>query len=355
MKKAYLTGLRKIELREVSDPRIVAPDDVIVRLQAIGVCGSDLHYYRDGRIGEQVVQYPFAVGHECAGTVVAAGPKARLHDGGPVLVGMRAAIDPLVACGKCDQCLAGRENTCRNQKFLGCPGQIEGATSELLAMPARCLLPIPDSMSFDQAVMAEPFAIAMWAVRLAGRVGGKTIAVLGCGPIGLCVIQAIQAAARQAAAGNARILATDLLDSRVQLAKKTGAEWAGNAGKLDAVAEVLRLAPHGVDIVFECAGMQETIDQAGKMLTPGGKLAIIGIPPDHRLSFDLNFYRRREITIQNVRRQNGCAQAAVDAIAAGQVNLDPQVTHHFPLAKTQEAFDLVADYRDGVVKAMILP
>jgi threonine dehydrogenase-like Zn-dependent dehydrogenase len=110
-----------------------------------------------------------------------------------------------------------------------------------------------------------------------------------------------------------------------------------------------------VDLVFECAGMQETIDQAGRILTPGGKLVIVGIPPDHRLSFDMNYYRRREISIQNVRRQNGCAKAAIDLIASGRVNLDPQITHHFSLAQSQEAFDLVADYREGVVKAIINP
>jgi L-iditol 2-dehydrogenase len=343
MKKAYLTAIRKIELREVADPKLVAPDDVLIRLGAIGVCGSDLHYFREGRIGEQVVQFPFSVGHECAGTVVAAGPKAG------VKAGQRVAIDPLLACGKCDQCLAGRENTCRNQKFLGCPGQIEGSTAEMLVMPARCVLPIPDSMTFEQAVMAEPFAIALWAVHLCGQTRGKTIAVLGCGPIGLCIIQALRAA------GECTIFATDLIDARVALAGRTGAVWSANAGRIDPVAAILKEVPHGLDLVIECAGLQETIDQAGRLLTPGGRLAIVGIPPGKRLSLDMDFFRRKELSVQSVRRQNGCAKAAIDLIASGGVQLDPQITHHFPLEKVQEVFDLVADYRDGVVKAMIHP
>lgn len=365
MKKAYLTGIREVEVRLVPDPKVVAPDDVLIRLKAVGVCGSDLHYYRQGRIGEQVVQFPFAVGHECAGVVERAGPAAMAPGGGkgkmpsPPLPGTRVAIDPLVACGRCDQCLAGREHTCRGQKFLGCPGQLEGATAELLLMPARCVLPIPDHMTFEQAVLAEPLAIALWAVKLAGPVAGRRIAVLGCGPIGLCVIQALRAAAAGAipgrGGGDCTILATDILGPRVELARRTGADWAGNAAELDATAVILREAPRGVDLVFECAGMQETIDQAGKVLTPGGKLLLLGIPPDHRLSFDMNDYRRKELAVQNVRRQNACAADAIELIASGKVNLDPLVTHHFPLSESQAAFDLVADYRDRVVKAIIHP
>ncbi|HUS47443.1 MAG TPA: zinc-binding dehydrogenase, partial [Phycisphaerae bacterium] len=246
-----------------------------------------------------------------------------------------------------DQCLAGRENTCRNQKFLGCPGQIEGSMAELLVMPARSVVAIPDSMSFDQAVMVEPLSIGLWAQKLAGQTAGRTIAILGCGPIGLCVLQAVKAA------GECTVYATDLLDERVALARVTGADWAANAGKVDVAAELAALAPDGVALVFECAGEQETIDQAGQILTPGGELLIIGIPPESRLSFDMNFYRRKELRVQNVRRQCGCVPDAIELIASGRANVDPQITHHFTLDQSQEAYDLVADYRDGVVKAMI--
>lgn len=345
MKKAYLTGIRRIELRDVPDPKVAAPDDVLIRLEAIGVCGSDLHYYRDGRIGEQVVQFPFAVGHECAGTVVQAGPAAGVR------VGQRVAVDPLVACGQCDQCLAGRENTCRSQMFLGCPGQLEGSNAELLLMPGRCALPIADSVTFEQAVMAEPFAIGLWAVRLAGAIAGKRIVILGCGPIGLCVLQALQAS------GPCDVFAIDLLEPRAALARRTGADAAEavNAADAEAAAAILTRHPLGVDLVFECAGVQETIDLAGKVLTPGGRLVVVGIPPISRLSFDMNYYRRKELSVQNVRRQNGCAKDALALIAAGKVDLGPQITHRFRLAQVQEAYDLVADYNDGVVKAVIAP
>ncbi len=342
MRKAFLTGIRQIELRDVPAPRIEAPDDVLIRVDTVGVCGSDLHYYRDGKIGVQVVEFPFAVGHECAGVIQEVGSAVKT-----LRPGDRVAVDPLVVCGQCDQCRNGRENTCRHQKFLGCPGQLEGSMCEYIVLPASCAFRIPDSMTFDQAVMVEPFAIGLWAQRLAGATAGKRIAILGSGPIGLCVLQAVKAA------GDCTVYATDLLDYRVDLARATGADWAGNAGTLDVVSELARLEPLGVDLAFECAGMQETIDQAGQILAPGGKLLIIGIPEASRLSFDMNFYRRKELATQNVRRQNACEAAAIEMVAARQVNLDPQVTHHFTLEQSQEAFDLVADYRDGVVKAML--
>lgn len=342
MKAALLTGIRKIEIRDVPLPRLVERDDVLIRVDTVGVCGSDLHYYRNGRIGVQVVQFPWIVGHECAGVVAEVGPGVTR-----VKVGDRVAVDPLVACGQCDQCLAGREHTCRGQKFLGCPGQLNGAMAEYLVMPDRCCLVMPAGMTFDQGVVCEPFAIGLWAVKLAAPVAGRKVAVLGTGPIGLCVIAALKAA------GVGEVYATDLLDERVALAKRMGADWAANASRQDAAAAIVAARPKGLDIVFECAGRQETLDQAMQLLTPGGVAVIVGIPEGDRLSFDMNHARRKELTLRNVRRQNECAADAIRLVASGAVNLDPLVTHHFTLDQSQAAFDLVADYRDGVVKAMI--
>ena len=342
MKKAYLTGIREMTLRDVPDPPAPLQGEVRIRLTTIGVCGSDIHYFREGRIGAQVVEFPFAVGHECAGVIDQLGPGVE-----GLSPGQRVAVDPLVTCGQCDQCRNGRENTCRNQRFLGCPGQIEGAMSEFIVLPARCAFAIPDSMSFDQAVMVEPFAIGLWAQKLAGEMAGKTAAILGAGPIGLCTLQAVKAS------GDCDVCVTDLLDYRVEKARATGADWAANAAGTDVVSEILRRHPDGVDFVFEAAGQQDTVDQAGQVLTPGGKMLLIGIPDGNRLSFDMNDWRRRELGVQNVRRQNGCTDEAIAIVAEGKVQLDPQVTHHFPLAESQAAFDLVADYADGAVNAVV--
>ncbi|HZP02958.1 MAG TPA: NAD(P)-dependent alcohol dehydrogenase [Terriglobia bacterium] len=342
MKAAFLTGLREMEIREAPEPKITRPRDVLLRIDTVGVCGSDVHYYTTGRIGSLVVKYPEMTGHECAGTVVEVGPEVTEFK-----PGQRVAVDPLVTCGQCDQCLSGRAHTCRHQAFLGCPGQAPGALADYLVMPADSCYPVPDSMTLVQAAAVEPFSIGLYAQRMARLEDGAKIAILGAGPIGLCTLLASRAAARCTA------YVTDLLDERLEVARRSGATWTGNPRKCDVVQAINQMEPLGVDFVFECAGQQETVDQAVEILKPGGTLLIIGIPEVDRLSFPIHSARRKELTIRNVRRQNECMAPAIEMVASGKVNLDTIVTHHFSLAETKKAFDLVADYRDGVVKAII--
>lgn len=342
MKAAFLTGLRELEIRDAPEPALAAPRDALVRIDAVGVCGSDVHYYTTGRIGSLVVEYPFVVGHECAGTVVEAGSGVSA-----MKVGDRVAIDPLVACGQCDQCRQQRSHTCRHQRFLGCPGQLPGALAEYLVMPEESCYAIPDAMTRVQAVLVEPLSIGLYAQRMARAEPGAKIAILGSGPIGLCVLLACREAAECTA------YVTDLIDDRLEMARRCGADWTGNPRRLDVAAEIGELEPLGVDYVFECAGEQETLDQAVELLKPGGKLLIVGIPEADRASFPIHTLRRKELHIENVRRQNLCMEPAIDLVARGAVNVDPLVTHHFSLEESQAAFDLVAGYRDGVVKAII--
>ncbi|MGH9343156.1 MAG: zinc-dependent alcohol dehydrogenase [Terriglobia bacterium] len=342
MKAALLTGIRQIEIGDLPEPRVACPRDVLLRVDVVGICGSDLHYYTQGGIGAQRMSYPETVGHECAGTVVDVGTGVtRLG------VGARVAVDPLMPCGRCDQCLSGRAHTCRDQKFLGCPGQAPGALSEFLLVPEGCCYPIPDSMNMAQAAMVEPFSIGLYAARRAGIEDGAKVAILGAGPIGLSVLAACLAEARCAG------YVTDLVDARLSLALKIGAAWAGNPLESDVVAEINSRTPLGVDFAFECAGRQETLDQALELLKPGGALVVVGIPEMERVSFGIHDLRRKEISVLNIRRQNECTAAAIDLMTNGRVNIDSLVTHRFPLRAAKAAFDLVADYRDGVVKAVI--
>src|SRR5579864_899114 len=176
MKIAVLTGIRTLEIRDVPEPELSDAHSVLLRVAAVGVCGSDVHYYTTGRIGSQAVTYPERIGHECAGTVTAVGSMVAGLE-----AGQRVAIDPLISCGRCDQCRSGRPHTCREQSFLGCPGQAPGALAEYLTIPARCCYPIPDSMSWAEAALVEPLSIGLHAQRLAGVQRGARIAVLGCG------------------------------------------------------------------------------------------------------------------------------------------------------------------------------
>ena len=342
MKAAYLTGVRKLEILEVAEPTLENAADVLLRVDVVGVCGSDMHYYRHGRIGSQIIKFPWTVGHEFAGTVMQIG-----KDVTNLKVGDRVAVDPLIACGKCDQCRTGRVHTCRSQKFLGCPGQAPGAITEYLVMPAHCCFPVPDSVTMVQAALVEPFSIGLYAAVLAGQTQGKRVGILGSGPIGLSVLSAVRAR------GECTAYMTDIRDYRVDNALKAGADWAGNPRKGDVVRQILDQAPLGLDVVYECAGEQETTDHGAALLGPGGQLVLVGIPEVDRISFDCETMRRRELRVQNVRRQNECVAPAIEMVARKQVDLDAMVTHHFSIQETAKAFDTVADYRDNVVKAMI--
>jgi len=342
MKAVVLTGIRKMELTEVPEPSVKEDSDVLLKIEMVGVCGSDVHYYETGKIGSDIAEYPFIVGHECAATVEAVGGSVTR-----VKVGGRVAVEPAIVCHNCDQCEQGRENTCRNLKFLGCPGQVEGCLCEYIIMPEDCCFPIGDKLTFAQAVLSEPLAIAVYAVKQAHLRGGSDIAILGAGPIGLsCLVTA--------KAENVRTCyMTEKVKERVEVATKSGATWVGNPNKEDIVSEILKRQPVGMDVVFECAGQQETIDQAIELLKPGGKLMLIGIPRTERISFIIDKMRRKEITLVNVRRQNKCTETAIDLIDSGKVGVDFMATHRFKLEQTQQAFDMVAGYRDGVVKALI--
>lgn len=342
MQTIELVGSQRLELARAAKPTLCGDQDVLLKVARVGVCGSDVHYYETGRIGSMVVEYPFRLGHELSATVEEIGDKVSR-----VKIGDEVAVDPAMPCFQCDQCLAGRENTCRNLIFLGCPGQAQGCLCEYIVMPEQSVFSTDGKITLEQAVLAEPLSIGVYAVQQATLPKGANIAVLGCGPIGLCVKVAAQAI------GCEGIFMTDKIDGRTRIAKESGANWAGNPDRENIVEEILQREPGGMDVVFECAGEQETIDQSVELLKPGGKLMLIGIPREERISMVIDQCRRKEITIINVRRQNGCMQAAIDLIVAGEIDVDFMLTHSFNYSKTAEAFELVANYRDGVVKAIV--
>jgi L-iditol 2-dehydrogenase len=342
MKAMQLTGIRKMELFDVPDPKIISDNDVLIKMTHVGVCGSDVHYYTTGRIGSQIVQYPFTVGHEGAGVIEKVGNKVTR-----VKPGDRVAIDPAMPCFECDQCKSGRLHTCRKLKFLGCPGQAEGCLSEYLVMPENSCFILPENLSLEDGALSEPLTIGVYAVNLSQLKPGMDIGILGCGPIGLSVLAASQVI------GPRKIVATDKLDYRIQIAKNSGATFILNPDKQDVLKEVIQFEPALLDIVFECSGTQEAVDQALEILKPGGKLMQIGIPEFDRFSFSADLMRRKEICIQNVRRQNESVTKCISQMTSGKLNAQSWVTHHFKLSECKQAFDLVANYKDGVVKAVI--
>lgn len=342
MKAGVLSDAGRFEIIHCAPPQIERPGEVLLRVDAVGVCGSDIHYFTEGRIGDQVVRYPYRIGHEFSGTVVAVGESVR-HPA----PGDRVAVDPAISCGSCDQCVGGRPHTCRKLVFLGCPGQVEGCLAEFIVMPAECCFPVPRSMSSEEAALVEPISIGVYAATLAGSLLDARVGILGCGPIGLSVLTS------SLGRGVARAYVTDPLGYRRQFARSMGADWAEDPFREGVIDELKELEPALLDVVFECCGKQEAIDQGVRMLKPGGRLVLVGIPAVDRISFDMDDLRRKELSVQNVRRQNGCMFEAIRQVEANP-QLGSMVTHRFRLDEVQSAFETVAGYRDDVVKAVIM-
>ena len=340
MKAAVLRGIEDLRIEDVPVPKIRNNTDVLIRIQSVGICGSDVHYYATGRIGDQVVQFPQIIGHETAGIVEAVGPAVKR-----VKPGDRIAVDPAVSCGECDQCRAGRYHTCRGNRFLGCPGQLEGCLCELIVMPESCCYPVPEGLSLDDAVLCEPLSIGLYAVKLSIPKEGASAGIIGAGPIGLSVLLCA------GAYGCERVYVSDPVPARRRAAADNGAAWAGIPEELDAA--VNDGEPDLLDAAFECSGTQEGLDQAVRLVKPGGRLMIIGIPEFDRFGFDAHTARRHEITLQNVRRQNGCIDESLELVARGEIDPSFMKTHEFPLEEAPRAFSLIRSYSDGVIKPFV--
>lgn len=343
MKQVVLTGIRKMELTTAQVPEVISNNDVKIKLASIGVCGSDIHYYAEGKIGSQVVQYPFPVGHECSGYITETGAEVK-----NVKVGDLVVVDPSVHCGHCDQCLSGRPHTCRNNKFLGCPGQLNGCLAEFIVMPSFTCFPVAGKMTPVQAALIEPLTIGVYAVKLAGITSINTdSAIFGSGPIGLSILMKLLADRLR------NITVIEPLDYRLNKASEVGARYLINPDNEDVEIVVKENNELLMDVVFEASGDQEAVTNAVKILKPGGKLVLVGIPPNAQYTFDMDLMRRKELTVINVRRQNHCVEEAIDLVISGKIDVEKMVTHHFTLEETPKAFEIVEGYKDGAIKAMI--
>jgi L-iditol 2-dehydrogenase len=343
MKQVVLTGIREMALIQIALPEIIHPNEVKIKMSSIGVCGSDIHYYAEGKIGTQVVQYPFPVGHECSGIIEEIGSEVV-----NVKVGDLVVVDPSVHCGHCDQCQAGRPHTCRNNKFLGCPGQLDGCLAEYIVMPDFTCFPVTGKINPVQAALIEPLTIGVYTVKLA-QIQNKaaTVGIFGAGPIGLSVLFKLLAD------GIDDITMVEPLEYRLKKAQEIGAKYPVNP-EYENVEDVVK-SQHELllDVAFEASGTQDAVTNAVKILKPGGKLVLVGIPPSAEYTFNMDLMRRKEITVINVRRQNHCVEEAIELVISGKIDVEKMVTHHFTLDETPVAFDIVEGYKDGAIKAMI--
>lgn len=348
MKALVLHAARDLRLTDLPDPAPPAPSDAVIAVKAVGICGSDLHIVQDGRIGDTVFERPLIIGHEFMGRVLAVGEDARDGHNQPLTVGQRVAVDPASPCWRCEMCEHGHPNLCLNHTFYGVYPD-NGALQECMTVHARNCFPLPDSISDAAGTLLETLGIALHAVDLGHVALADTVAVIGCGPVGLLIQRVCKLA-------GATVYAFDKLAWRVEKAKAWGADAAFTVTGNEAVAHIARLtAGRGVDIAFEAAWADETTQQAAEMSRYGGRVVLVGIPGEDLLTMQHSTARRKGLTLSLVRRMKHTYPRAIQLAASGQVALDDLVTHTASLDDGAEAFAMNLEYANDVIKAIIVP
>lgn len=346
MKAVKLYGARDLRLDEISDPPAPQSGEILIRVRAVGICGSDLHMYEDGRIGDTSFDEPLVIGHEFMGEVLAVGENA--HDGNhqALQVGQRVAVDPSTPCMHCEMCEQGHPNLCPNHTFYGVY-PTHGALQECMIVNAHNCFPIPDSISDGGGTLLETLGVAIHAVDLAKLQVANTVAIVGCGPVGLLILQLVKQM------GASKVYAFDKFDWRVEKAREYGAE-AWNVDQVDAL-EVLKESTNGrgADVVLEVAWADESIQLAIDMVRIGGRVVLVGIPGDDRLMMQHSTARRKGLTIRMARRMKHTYPRAIELATSGKVDLDGLVSHHYPLDETAKAFEANAHYEQGVHKIIV--
>ena len=344
MKAAVLHGIEDLRVEAVPAPELCGPDYCIVRIGACGICGSDVHFFRHGRIGAFVVESPMSLGHEAAGTVVEVGAEVT-----GLKPGDRVAIEPGWTCRRCEFCKTGRYNLCSDVVFLSCP-PYDGAFAEFVAWPADFLYKLPENVSLEEGAMVEPFSVGLHAARRAGVRGGDWVLVTGAGPIGLCTLQAARAN------GATRIIVSDMVDSRLELAANLGATHTVNLGRADLREAVADLTGgRGVDVVFECSGAIPPVHDAVEVVKRGGMVQLVGNFMEELPQVPIQRMVERELTVSGLFRYVNCYPPSIEMIATGKIDLKSLITHRFPLAETPEALVWVDENKDKVIKAVIEP
>jgi L-iditol 2-dehydrogenase len=341
MNVAELVSTRQFRLAEMP-PEDPAPGEVQVRVQAVGICGSDLHYYSEGAVGDTPCVFPMVMGHEPSGTVVKCG--AGVTGWSP---GDRVALEPALYCYHCEFCRTGHHNVCTNIRFLSTPGY-PGFFREFVNLPSANLLALPPGMSMELATLAEPLAVALHSMKFAKIEWGDNVAVFGAGPIGLLTI----ACAR--IAGARWIWAVDPVPHRRELARQMGANVALDV--TDAARQIqIESNQRGVDCAIDCAAKAHTTNDAIRAVRNAGRVVITGIHSDMHVPFEMSPMRRKELSVFNVRRSNHETQEALEMLTARAGLFAPLVTHTRPMERIAEAFQIANDYTDGVGKMVVKP
>lgn len=337
----YMTSTYNMEMRDIDIP-VPKVKEVLIKLEYVGICGSDVHYYEHGRIGDFVVNGDFILGHECAGEVV------QIGEGVTTLkVGDRVALEPGITCGQCEFCKSGKYNLCPDVEFLATP-PYHGSLMNYIAYPENMAFKLPENVSTLEGALVEPLAVGMHAAAQGNVKVGNTVVILGAGCIGIVTLLACKAH------GATNIIVTDIIDKRLEVAKKLGATAVINPKNENLREKLAELTNgQGADVVIETAGAEVTIKESAYLVKRAGTIVLVGLAPKDIVEFDFMQIMGKEAEIKSVFRYRNIYPAAIGAIADGKIDVKGIVTHEFDFSDTKKAFDDVIQNKNDVVKAVI--
>lgn len=330
-------------IKEIPVPEI-GKKEVLVSLEYVGICGSDVHYFHNGCCGSYKVDLSedYMLGHECAGTIVKVGEEVE-----KLKVGDRVALEPGITCGECEQCKSGHYNLCPDVVFLATP-PVQGCNEEYIAFPENMCFKLPDNVSTKEGALIEPLSVGFYASEQGGVKTGDTVVILGSGCIGLVTLLACKAH------GAGKIIVADLVEARLQKALEIGATEVINSGKEDALKKIEELTNgRGADVVFETAGSPVTIAQTPFIVRRGGVITLVGISAKEEINYNFAQIMDKEATIKSVFRYRNIYPKAIAAVSGGAINVKGIVTHEFDLDHIQEAYDEAVNNKTDLVKAVI--
>ena len=342
-KAAYMRGTDNMVIKEIPVPDI-REKEVLIRLEYVGICGSDVHYYHYGNCGAYKVdlEEDFMLGHECAGTVVCTGEGVT-----SLKEGDRVALEPGITCGKCEFCKSGHYNLCPDVKFLATP-PVQGCYEQYIAFPEDMCFKLPENVSTEEGALIEPLSVGFYAAEQGEVQPGDTIVILGAGCIGLVTLLACRAR------GAGKVIVADLVDAKLEKAKELGADHVINSGECDALDRISELTEgRGADVVFETAGSPVTIAQTPFAVRRGGTITLVGLSSQEEISYNFAQIMDKEAQIKTVFRYRNIYPKAIAAVASGAIDVKKIVTHRFDLEQIQEAFDEAVNNKTDLVKAVI--
>lgn len=341
MKTAVMTDLMKVEIQQRPVPQ-PAENEVLVKVEYVGICGSDLHYYESGRIGDFIVKPPFVLGHEAGGTVVQVGAKVS-H----LKVGDRVAMEPGKTCGECEMCKTGRYNLCKDVVFFATP-PVDGVFQEYVAHEAGLCFKLPDNVSTMEGALIEPLAVGMHAANQGGAHLGQTAVVTGAGCIGLVTLLSLKAM------GVSKVIVVDVMEKRLQKALALGADAVINGKEEDTVARIMELTDGaGFDLGIETAGSQITAAQQIRAAKKGATIVFVGYSASGEMTLPIGMALDKELSFKTVFRYRNIYPMAIQAVADGRINIKDIVTNYFELDDIQNALDTCVKDKANIVKGVI--